>query len=189
MAKTSTSVIIIIIFFTIFILVMLIWAIINTIKLTSNNINEGSQNIFCLRLVCRNDNGEPDRNVPVNPVKLSTGHVETLNYCTANAPPGEFQELIRGCSVDPSVMSTQDMDLFADFLSWYPNNYTKTCGNSWIISPSQESSNIFINGDNEYGTTDANLICWATTCAEKLNFTNKTGYNELKSQCESIPIS
>ncbi len=186
MAKLPTSIILIYIFFSLFILALIIWNIVSFFKLNSEDINQGIQNVFCLRLICKNSEGLADQTVPIQPIKVDSKHFETLNYCTANAPPGQFQELVKSCSVDPTIMTEYDRELFVNFLDWYPNNYTKTCGNSWIISAEPGSNQRALRNNDEYGNLDANLICWTVACAENLNLTTNAGYIDLKNECQQI---
>lgn len=194
---------IIIFILSIIIIGLFIWALIMNQQLRSLNANV-IQNPFCLRTACiedgthmeafqLNDSNDPQRKT-----------YQTVNYCTANAPPQQFQEALNVCEFgsDPVMV-----EKFEEFLAWYPFSYTPSCGNSWRDinvkvanqnlpstgapkppsaltdpnNPASPNNPYFLNGQND------NTSIYALRCAKKLNLPVSAGYRELHNQvCQNL---
>lgn len=121
---------------------MIAWAIYsNSLVKESNAV---AQNPFCFLVNCPN----------ASVVHLENGLPETTNFCVVNAPTEGFQREIERCE-----LSSEMVEQFKQFLTFYDTDYIKTCGPSW------KGTNLTPHGlEGERN----NFLVTTVACADKL---------------------
>lgn len=205
MANTfpATPVIVVIVILSLIILGLFIWALYNYNMLyqRSASIN---QNPYCLRVACPIGSTKQAYELTLEEdPQLQT--YQTVNYCTVNAPPEQFQAEIANCANAaqngwvPPVIDGDNGDfvqLFTKFLNWYPVSYIPGCGYSWknqeiptsLLAEEWELSSLpNPNGEQLGGINDV-LVNYSIACAEYLGLTNEPGYQQLLDYVNSAPV-
>lgn len=121
----NTGYIIIIAILAVMVIAFLIWALVTRAQLESKEANL-IQNPYCLRVAC-GQQPQYAYQIPLedDPQRLAYA---TLNWCTVNAPPTQFIQVVEKCDFGPQ---DQQAALLRKFIEWYPYNYTPECGNNW----------------------------------------------------------
>lgn len=176
----------------IIIIIMIVWVLMLNQQLSSK-LNSVDQNPYCLRTVCREPNEHSVVEVPMENDPQKRAYA-TLNYCTVNGPPEEFQRVVHDCEfgdtgLEPDANLT---DKFRTFLNWYPYSYVPACGYLWkyrnvTVAPDapvdvRNPNNRSINGTNGF---HSQITLDTLECANKLGMNNGSnpGYRELYTLC------
>jgi len=181
----AVPMIILILILLLLIIGLLVWALLTQKKLES--VSESvSSNPFCLRVVCQ----EGENNVPVEvPLKNDPQKkaYATLNYCTVNGPPEEFQYMVKQCEIEPAETGPDsDYALFGNFLNWYPEDYIPACGYVWkgtdvlVKETASPTSDSYPNGTGPNGLNSihSDMVYYTLKCASQLGMNTNEEYRE-----------
>lgn len=142
----------------------LAWAIIN--QLTRQSDLLAMQNPYCYGTTCGGDTSG-------GTVYVSEGLPQTTNFCIVNAPTEGFQRAVEACNFTQG----EQQDQFINFVSFYANQYTPTCGPTW------KGHNLLPQSDN------SNFVATTLACANKLDVAGvdltsiKDDLQKLRTQC------
>ena len=159
----------------------------------ASKLESVDQNPYCLRFVCRDPTEPTPVDVPMENDPQKRAYA-TLNYCTVNGPPEEFQRVVHECEFGSDGLEPDEnlTEKFRTFLNWYPFLYVPACGYLWkyknvTTAPDAPSdlrnpNNRSINGTNGF---HSQITLDTLECANRLGMNNSDnpGYRELYTLC------